>query len=205
MVAPALFKFVNWITGTPVPIDDAMTSALTTVVNSALSTALLAFINNNISSINIPQQSKIKAILEDNKTTGTDGGTFTTGALRTRALNTEVYDPDNIVSLSANQFILIPGSWYINWSAPAFTVARHKTQLQDITNAATVKLGSSEYANNATPAQTRSVGSVVVSVSATTTYEIQHICEVTQAANGLGVSGGFSTEVYTRVEIYSVT
>jgi len=44
MVVPAVFKFVNWITGTPVPIDDAITSALTPTVDSALSTALSNFI-----------------------------------------------------------------------------------------------------------------------------------------------------------------
>lgn len=40
MTIPAVYKFQNWITGTPVPIDDAITSALTSPVDSALSAAL---------------------------------------------------------------------------------------------------------------------------------------------------------------------
>lgn len=44
MTIPAVFKFVNWITGTPVPIDDAMTSALTAPVDPALLAAFSALI-----------------------------------------------------------------------------------------------------------------------------------------------------------------
>lgn len=40
MTIPAVFKFINWITGTPVPIDDAMTSALTAPISTSLAAAL---------------------------------------------------------------------------------------------------------------------------------------------------------------------
>src|SRR6185369_16070053 len=42
MTIPALFKFVNWITGTPVPIDDAITSALSPTIDTNLQNALFA-------------------------------------------------------------------------------------------------------------------------------------------------------------------
>ncbi len=43
MTIPAIYKFVNWITGTPVPIDDAMASALTPTIDSSLLAALRAY------------------------------------------------------------------------------------------------------------------------------------------------------------------
>ena len=42
------------------------------------------------------------AIIEDQKSAGTAGGTFTSGAWRTRDLNTEVSDPDGIVSTQSS-------------------------------------------------------------------------------------------------------
>ena len=50
----------------------------------------------------------------------TNGGTFTSGAFRTRDSNTEVADPDNIVSISSNQFTLGAGNYLIEASAPAY-------------------------------------------------------------------------------------
>ena len=44
MTIPAVFKFVNWITGTPVPIDNAMTSALTPTIDPDLLAALVSLI-----------------------------------------------------------------------------------------------------------------------------------------------------------------
>ncbi len=44
---------------------------------------------------------------------GTEGGTFTSGAWRVRDLNTEIADPDGIVSISSNQFTLGAGSYLI--------------------------------------------------------------------------------------------
>ena len=44
------------------------------------------------------------AIIADVKASNADGGTFTSGAWRTRDLNTEITDPDGIVSIYSNQF-----------------------------------------------------------------------------------------------------
>ena len=46
------------------------------------------------------------AILADVKANSTNGGTFTAGAWRTRDLNTEIADPDGIVSISTDSFCL---------------------------------------------------------------------------------------------------
>lgn len=188
MVYPAVFKFVNWITGQPVAIDDALADALTKDVTSTLFEALPV----------------LKAIIEDNKAVSTNGGTFTQGANRTRDLNTIVYNPNSIVSLNSNQFTLIPGTYLIKWQAPGHAVNRHQTLLYDITNTAEIKRGTSEFTTAASLIQTISFGSCVVDIDVSTVYEIQHICETTSATAGFGVAANFSTEVYTRVEIYQI-
>ena len=142
------------------------------------------------------------AIIVDQKSATTDGGTFTSGDWRTRDLNTELSDPDGIVSISSNQFTLAAGSYLIRWSAPAFHVERHQTRLQDITNTTTREYGTSMYSATGEGNVNRSVGSSRVVPGATTTYEIQHHSSYTTATNGFGVHGGAGVEQYTLVEIF---
>jgi hypothetical protein len=143
-------------------------------------------------------------ILEDQKAQNTDGGTFTSGADRVRTLNTEVYDPFGICSLSSDQFTLGAGTWLIEWSAPALGTDGHQSFLYNVTATAEVRRGTSEFSDNAQFIQTRSRGAAVVVLTASAAFEIRHRCGVTQATNGLGAKANFSTEVFTRVEITKV-
>lgn len=145
------------------------------------------------------------ARITDSKTSGTAGGNFTSGAWRTRDLNTIEDDPDSIVTIDSNQFTLGAGTYLIQWSAPAYRVERHKTQLYDVTGATDLGKGSSEYTTNNTSIQTRSVGSDVVTLTASNTFEIQHRCGSTQNSNGLGVESSFAAEKYTIVNIFKLS
>ena len=70
------------------------------------------------------------AIIADVKAHNVDGGTFTLGAWRQRDLNTEITDPDGIVSITADSdFTLQAGSYLVKASAPAFGAARHMIKL----------------------------------------------------------------------------
>lgn len=145
------------------------------------------------------------AIINDTKASYADGGTFTDGDWRTRDLNTEVSDPDGIVTISSNQFTLGAGSYLIIWNAPAYNVNTHQSRLYDVTNTTAVQVGSSEY-DGVNNVSNRSFGSARVTITASTTYEIQHRCSRTAATFGFGVgiSGGanWGDAVYTIVEIY---
>ena len=142
------------------------------------------------------------AIIVDQKSATTDGGTFTSGDWRTRDLNTELSDPDGIVSISSNQFTLAAGSYLIRWACPGFNVERHQSRLYDVTNTTVREYGLSCYSAAGGYAQTHSFGSSRVVPSASTTYEIQHHSSYTQATNGMGVHGGAGVEQYTLVEIF---
>ena len=143
------------------------------------------------------------ALIEDQKSDTTDGGTFTNGDWRTRDLNTEVADPDGIVSISSNQFTLGAGSYLIKWKAPAHRVDKHQSRLRNIT-ASSSHLGLGCYSDDDAGGYsvTISTGAHRAICSGSTVFEVQHRCQVTQSSYGFGVANDLGLEIYTQVEIY---
>ena len=143
------------------------------------------------------------AIIGDQKSSTTAGGTFTSGAWRTRDLNTEISDPDGIVSISNNQFTLAAGTYLIKASAPGHRVNAHMIRLYNDTDSATVVHGTSEWSHNSYATTTRSFLSTRFTISGTKVFEIQHRCSTTYNTIGYGrVSTFGNTETFTLVEIY---
>ena len=146
------------------------------------------------------------ALIRDEKSVGTPGGTFTSGAWRTRDLNTEAFDTDSIVSISSNQFTLAGGTYFINARAPGFDCDWHKAKLRNVTDSTDDIVGSSAYgtSNDAAPGQSDSIVQGRITIASAKTFEIQHQCLTTSGAtNGFGVPSNFSViEVYTEVEIW---
>lgn len=147
------------------------------------------------------------ACLVDEKTSGTAGGTFTSGAWQQRDLQTEYYDTIGI-TFGTNTFILPAGTFYIDWQCPAFRVEGNQSRLYNITSASIVKAGSSEYTKMSTAkSSTRSMGSAVVTLVATATFKIEHRGYVTIATEGFGVdsaTGGAVPNVFTIVNIMQI-
>ena len=141
------------------------------------------------------------AVLEDQKSAGTDGGSFTPSTWVKRTLNTEVYDPDGLISVASSEFTPTVNGW-VEWSAPAREVYAHKTRLYNVTGAAVVGYGSSEWSgeNAGKGFHTRSFGGAPV--SAGTTYRIEHYAQTTRSTYGLGNALGVGTEVYTRLQFW---
>jgi len=142
------------------------------------------------------------AIIADQKAQSTDGGTATSGAWRTRDLQTEIADPDGIVSISSDQFTLGAGSYLIMWSAPAMSVDRHQTRLYDVTGAAAIEVGTGEYAYPTGNVSTRSFGSARITPGSSNVYRIEHQVQTTNATSGWGLNINYTTEQYTTVEIF---
>ena len=142
------------------------------------------------------------AIIVDQKGNTVEGGTFTSGAWRTRDLNTEISDPDGIVSVSSNQFTLGAGTYLISWSAPAFVTQVHVSKLYSVTDSSDLRIGTSEYSNGTHGTNTRSTGQFVHAPSGSHTYEIRHRCDVTRNINGLGSGANFGVvNIFTEVLI----
>ena len=145
------------------------------------------------------------AIIADQKAAGTSGGTFTSGAWRTRDLNTEITDPDGIVSISSDQFTLAAGTYLIKWLAPAYKCNSHQTRLYNVTDTAEVARGNTSWTYQGDTIQTSSSGAARTVITGSKAFTIEHQCEYTSATNGLGVnspSGWGGVVQFTLVEIF---
>ena len=122
-----------------------------------------------------------------------------------RDLNTEISDPDGIVSITADSnFTLQAGSYLVKASAPAFGVTRHMIKLSNTTDSSDVVTGTSEYSHATYQNQTRSFLTARFTIASAKNFGIFHRCVSTKTTNGFGVGVDFTGygEKYTMVEIY---
>ncbi len=143
--------------------------------------------------------------IRDEKAQNTNGGTFTLGAWRTRDLNTVKTNEITGASLAANQITLPAGTYYVEWSAPAYRVTQHQSKLYDITGAADLIIGTSEFNDGADAVTNKSIGKGRITLAGITVIELQHYCAVTHAVQGFGVACNFTTEVYSDIIIRQVS
>ena len=145
-----------------------------------------------------------RAMLANRQTQGTDGGSFTSGARRTATLNTEVYDPDGIVTLSSNQFTLGAGTYHITFRSYGYNCDGHKAWLYNVTDATDEAVSTSLRAAVSATGNNRVNGSVVVTIASSKTFELQKQCQTTRATDGLGLNANFDVEQYDFVDILQV-
>lgn len=144
-------------------------------------------------------------IVQDEKSSGTNGGTFTSGAWQQRTLNTESTNTITGASLSSNQITLPSGTYYARWTAPAYTCDEHQTRFVSTPTATITLYGTAEHTNSTVFLTTISEGSGVFSISGSTVFQLEHRCQTTKATDGFGDANSFgNTQVYARVEIWKV-
>jgi len=132
------------------------------------------------------------------------GGSFSSGAWRIRDLNTEVYDPDNLISISSNQFTVVNDGW-IEWTAPGYRCEDHMSRLYNVTNSTVTKYGTYGKSDNQTDL-TQDISFGGASVEAGKTYRIEHRCNVSASGEGFGRGAadfGQSYNTFTRVLYWS--
>lgn len=141
--------------------------------------------------------------VQDQKTSGTNGGTAVGGSTyAARTLNTVVTNTITGSSLVSNQITLPAGTYNIQASVPAFRVDSFKSNLQNITDGAITLNGTNEYsANGGSHAQTRSFITGEFTIAAPKVFEVQFASVQNFSTNGLGVASGLGTEIYTDVRI----
>lgn len=148
--------------------------------------------------------------IEDQKTpAGTDGGTFTSGAWRTRDLNTIVSDDNSlVVSLSTNQITLVAGTYRVDAWCPAFEVDDNQVRLQNITAASTLLLGKVGRAFNDSGSAIGSYHLHVggkVTVAASQVLELQHRGSDNKTDFGFGIGANFGTEIFSTIEFVKLS
>jgi len=140
--------------------------------------------------------------VRDEKANDTAGGTFSSGAWRTRELNTIKTNEITSASLSSNQITLPSGTYYIKASIPAFNVSRHQAVLYNTTDSSFDLIGTSEFVSGGS-GSSKSFINGRFTISAQKTFELQHQCETTDAGNGFGVKSTFGQVcVYAEVQIW---
>jgi hypothetical protein len=145
------------------------------------------------------------AYLRDQKANNTAGGDGAAATWNTRTLNTEVFDPDDIVTLASNQFTLEAGTYFIIARAPALFVDKTRSRIRNITDSTTTLLGAADLATTgATPVEAHCHVRGRFTIAGTKVFELQHY---TQQNAGFGVGLGTPTnsgdvEIYSEVEIY---
>jgi len=138
------------------------------------------------------------------KPSGTEGGTFTSGAWQTREL-TNTYGDTSFVSLSSNQFTLPKGKYIIEASAPVYRVQRHRTAIYNVTDSTYEAYGTTEIAWDSDTTGNRSFVEVVIDISATKTFELRHRCALTKTTDGFGKAASFGVnEVHATVKITKI-
>jgi hypothetical protein len=141
--------------------------------------------------------------VRDEKSTDTDGGSYTADTDNTRDLNTVLTNEITGASLSSNQITLPSGTYYIQASAPAFNVNRHRILLQNTTDSSLVLLGTSEFIAPGRDITTRAFLFGRFTISAQKVFEIRHYIKNTGGNLGVDTIDG-RNEVYTDVKIWKV-
>jgi len=142
------------------------------------------------------------ALICDQKSSGTAGGSSSTGSFLVRDLNTELADADGIVSISSNRFTLQAGTYLIKANCPAHLANSHTCQIYNYTDSSIVETGTGEYVVEA-GSTTRTFVMARVTIASAKEFTIRHRVSRAEASNGFGVPNGWTTsEKYTMVEIY---
>lgn len=149
------------------------------------------------------------ALYEGRTSVGVDGGTFTNGAWRTRALTVEVVDANAIGTLAANQVTLAAGRYRFRARATSYRVGPTRLQLYNATAAAAITTSADmsmfdEIGDDNANIVSEASGEFTLAV--TSAVEVQHICTTTNADDGFGraCNLGSLEECYVRLELWKV-
>ncbi len=143
------------------------------------------------------------AVIQDQKANNTAGGTNTQDAWTTRDLNTEVADPDGIVSISSNKFTLGAGNYLVKWKSSFYRVNQCQTRIYDVTNSAVAAVGHHEYFYYPDKVGGDASGIGRLTPTGSTEYRLEYYNTDSNSGSGLGTAYDNGViEVFATVEIY---
>jgi len=164
-------------------------------VDSSTARVWLCLDNTDTAPVWTPAHAAILHV-RDEKAQNTDGGTFTSGAWRTRDLNTSKTNTIGGASLAANQVTLPAGTYWCEIKVPGHNVDQHQARLYNVTGAAVLVIGTSE-STSTNLVQTSSWIRGRFTLTASSALEVRHWCITTRADTGFGYAANITTEIYT--------
>ena len=149
------------------------------------------------------------AYLKDVKVSGQGGGSSSTTPIP-RDINTVEGDGQSVgvtINSTNNGFIVGPGTFEIEWSAPVFNSDRHQSAIYNNDTQTYVAMGTCEFSSSQRDdTQSKSKGFVKLVLNEATEFSIHHQVESVSNNTGFGIPCGgvlsMSTEeVYTTIKI----
>lgn len=146
-------------------------------------------------------------LIQEQQAQNTSGGTFTSGAWQTRALNTEVADGGGHASLSASQITLAAGTYELDYWAVANAVGSHQARFWNVTDSSLVALSNPGFADTGVGRTDNTVvlGDGIFTIASPKVFELQHQCGSTKTTDGFGLAANFDTEIYSSVTLRKVS
>lgn len=141
------------------------------------------------------------AILQDQKADGTNGGSYTSGAWQAHDLNTEMFDPDGIVTISSNQFTPIAGTFLALCQSQAGKLGEARQRLYNATATTEIGMGIATQNNNTDVAEARLTSYYAFTANGTDAYELHVRGSSTRATDGLGQQDTMTLGVETYASI----
>lgn len=138
------------------------------------------------------------ALYQHQQASGVAGGTFTLGAWRTIPLTIEVFDPNNIGTLAANQVTLIAGTYRFTAWTNAYQVSNAQGRLFNVTTASVIAYGRSSVFTGASTDLLTVEGRFTI--AGATVVQLEAQSSATQVTDGFGSPVTFGgTEVYAGI------
>lgn len=150
------------------------------------------------------------ALIQDQKSNGTDGGAAVGGAWTTRTLNTVVSDPDSLVSLSANAFTLAAGTYILQalaslWSDSGIQQSA-QARIFNVSDGTIALLGlnSRLHIASGSSGQLFSPVNGLVTITTAKAFRLEQYFQSTfNVSRALGLAGNFGNlEIYSEVQIW---
>lgn len=141
-------------------------------------------------------------VLQDQKSSGTDGGTSTGGAWTTHILNTKVLDSGSICTLSSNQFTLPSGTYAVSGFMTFENGNQCQCRIRNITDSTSDVIGNQGNSPTTTANTVGVAGGFTIAASKT--FEFQYWSTAGAATTGLGRSNASGTQVYASLVIMKV-
>lgn len=143
-------------------------------------------------------------VLQDQKASGSSGGSSSAATWNTRVLNTKKTDTASICTLASNQFTLPSGTYAIWASAPAKNVNGHQLRVRNITDSTDAAWSSLGNTATAIAPETLHLHDTIT-IASSKTFELQHYTASAVATDGLGLAVATGvTNVFGSVLIIKV-
>jgi hypothetical protein len=136
------------------------------------------------------------AIMRDERSSGTAGGSSSATTYNARTLNTEHYDPDGIVTISSNQFTPVAGDFDLIAWATTYKTNNSVMRLWNVTAGTEVARGSGVNSAAADTIAMQCFLACKFTANGTDVYRFDTYSSAASATSGLGLAFSIGTEVY---------